>query len=111
MLLEDLLLVLAIGVVALVLGLPIWRILQSASWRRKDPLAEAQERLRIAKLEVEAARLNRETEKIYEALYEETLKDKPAAGTRIGASEEKARAAESEEREPVESKLEKGKTS
>jgi hypothetical protein len=73
MLLEDILLAVAVGVVLLLVGVPIVRSLKLVPWPRKDPLAEAQERLRIAKLEAEAARVNREAEKIYESLYEETV--------------------------------------
>ena len=85
MLLEDILLALAAGVVLVVVGASIVRFLKVAQWRRKDPLAEAQERLRIAKLEAEVARVNREAEKIYEHLYEETLTDdRGGAGVRVG---------------------------
>ena len=56
MLLEDLLLAIAIGTVGLFVGWPIVRFLKTALPRRKDPLAEAQERLRLAKREAEAAR-------------------------------------------------------
>jgi hypothetical protein len=84
MLLEDILLAVAVGVVLMIVGVPIARSLKGVSWRRKDPLAEAHERLRIAKLEAEAARVNREAEKIYEHLYDDTLSDDSgAAGTRV----------------------------
>ena len=75
MLLEDILLAVAIGGVALVFGLPLVRFLKGTSWRTRDPLAEAQERLRIAKRDAEAARLNREAEKIYERMYDEPRDD------------------------------------
>jgi hypothetical protein len=75
MLLEDLLLAIAIGIVVLAFGWPLVRFWKAAPWRRRDPLAEAKERLRIAQLEAEAARVNREAEKIYEKLYEDTLTD------------------------------------
>jgi hypothetical protein len=93
MLLEDILLVVAVGVVLLMFGLPIARFLKGAPWRRKDALAQAHERLRIAKLEAEAARVNREAEKIYERLYEETLaEDHGGTGARIVADEEAVQA-------------------
>ncbi|HWW87089.1 MAG TPA: hypothetical protein VNZ26_26010 [Vicinamibacterales bacterium] len=88
MLLEDILLAGAVGIVLLMVGLLIYRFLKVAPWRRRDPLAEAQERLRIAKLEAEAARVNREAEKVYERLYEETLKDdRGGGGARVVADE------------------------
>jgi hypothetical protein len=93
MLLEDLLLAVAVGVVLLLFGVPIIRFLKVAPWRRRDPLAEAQERHRLAKLEAEAARLNRETEKIYESMYEETVaKERVATGTRIAPENEAVQA-------------------
>jgi hypothetical protein len=81
MLLEDILLAIAVAVVLVIVGRPIVRFLKFAPRRAKDPLAEAHERLRIAKLEAEAARVNREAEKIYEHLYEETLSDDLALET------------------------------
>jgi heme exporter protein D len=88
MLLEDLLLAVAIGVVGLVVILPVVRLVRGALWRRKDPLAEAHERLRQAKLEAEAARVNREAERIYEQMYEESLSDDRAARPRIETEKE-----------------------
>jgi hypothetical protein len=93
MLLEDILLAVALGVVVLMVGRPILRLIKAAPSRPKDPLAEAQERLRLAKLEAEAARVNREAEKIYEQLYEETLApgaDAPPGGPRIAPEPESA---------------------
>lgn len=42
---------------------------------KKDPVVEAKERLEVARAEAEAARLNKETEKVYSHLYEEVLQD------------------------------------
>jgi hypothetical protein len=110
MLLEDLLLAIAIGIVVLLVGWPILRFLRTASPLRKDPLAEAHERLRLAKREAEAARINREADRIYEALYEDTLKDDGAsARTRVAAEEERPEEPGEEERRPVEPPPEKGK--
>jgi hypothetical protein len=84
MLLEDLLLAVAIAIVGLLVGWPIVRALKGAPWRKRDPLADAQERLRVAKVDAEAARLNRETERIYESLYEETLADEESGEGKKG---------------------------
>jgi hypothetical protein len=89
MLLEDILLAVVVGVVIVVVGWPIYRFLRVTPWRRRNPLAEAQERLRIAKLEAEAARVNRETERVYENLYEETMTDdRGGGGARIVTDEQ-----------------------
>jgi hypothetical protein len=79
MLLEDVLLAVAIGVIGLLVGWPIVRLYKSAPWRKRDPLGEARERLRVAKIEAEAARVNREADSIYEKLYEESLAEEEAA--------------------------------
>jgi uncharacterized membrane protein len=83
MLLEDILLVVAATAVILFVGAPIVRLWKAANLRRRDPLAEARERLRVAKVEAEAARLNREADEIYEHLYDETL-DRDEATTEKG---------------------------
>jgi hypothetical protein len=93
MLLEDILLAVAVGVVVLTVGLPIYRFLKITPWRRKDPLAEAHERLRIAKLDAEVARVNREAERVYEHLYEEALADhRNGEGAQVVTDEEAVQA-------------------
>jgi hypothetical protein len=84
MLLEDIVLAVAVGVVLLMVGVPIVRYLKVAPWRKRDPLAEAQERLKAAMREAEAARVNREADKIYEGLYDGVLSDDRAQkGVRV----------------------------
>jgi hypothetical protein len=109
MVLEDILLAIAVGVVLLFVSLPIYQFLKGAPWRRKDPLAEAQERLRIAKLEAEVARVNREAEKIYEHLYEETLDDGRGAGGTAGAGGARVAAADDADEATLEESTEKEK--
>jgi hypothetical protein len=90
MVLEDILLAAAVGVVFLFALRPIMRLVKAAPWRRRDPLAEAQERLRVAQLEAEAARVNRQADKIYEQLYGEALADDRSGAARIAPDEEAA---------------------
>jgi hypothetical protein len=91
MMLEDLLLALALGVAFVVVSVPVVRFLKVTQWRRADPLAEAKERLRLAKLEAEAARVNREADKIYEDLYGEALNgDRDATHARVSPEAEPA---------------------
>jgi hypothetical protein len=95
MLLEDILLAVVVGVVLVMVSVPIIRFLKVAPWRRRDPLAEAHERLRIAQLEAEVARVNREAEKIYEHLYAETLAEERAGtGARVATDQEAVQAAD-----------------
>jgi hypothetical protein len=88
MLLEDILLAVAMGAVFLSVALPLVRLLKSTQLRARDPLAEAQERLRIAKLEAEAAKLNKQTEEIYKHMYEDSLEDSRHVGTRVAEGEQ-----------------------
>jgi hypothetical protein len=92
------LLAVAVGAVLLTIGLPIVRLLKAAPWRREDPLAAAQERLRIAKLEAEIAKVNREAENIYESLYQEAMTDDRGGGSnrRVAADDKAARALDEE---------------
>ena len=82
MLPEDLLLVLvvAVGVVLGIAGWPIYRRAKAGRWRQNDPLAEAEERLRLARLEAEVARVNRETEEVYDRMYQDVLDDGKGRG-------------------------------
>jgi hypothetical protein len=80
MLLEDILLAAAIGVALVLVGWPVAQVLRVAPWRKRDPVAEAKERLRVAKLDAEAARLNREAERIYDDLYKDALTDEEPLG-------------------------------
>ena len=70
---EDLLLVVAIGVVLGFVGWPLYLLAYRLRRKKRDPLAEAHERLRIAQVEAETARVNRETERIYDEMYKEAL--------------------------------------
>jgi hypothetical protein len=92
MLLEDILLAVAVGIVALTVGVPIVRLLMAAPWRREDPLAAAQERLRVAKIEAEIAKVNREADSIYDSLYEEALAEDREGGDARVAKRENATA-------------------
>jgi hypothetical protein len=100
MLLEDILLAVALGIVLLTIGIPIVRLVKAAPWRREDPLAAAQERLRIAKLEAEVAKVNREADRIYDDLYEEALADdRDGGGVRVAPGEKAVRALDLETQE------------
>jgi hypothetical protein len=81
MLSDDVLLVLAIGLALGVVGWPVYVLFVRAPWQKKDPLAEAQERLKQAQRDAEVARLNRETERIYDAMVDEAVQDHPATGS------------------------------
>ena len=75
MLFESILVFLAIGMGTLFVGIPGYKIVKNLLPHKTDPLAEAKERLEIAKKELEAARLNKEAEKLYGKMYEEVLAD------------------------------------
>ena len=74
MLLEDLLILLAATSSVFLIGIPLYRLVNAVVPKKRNALAEAKERLEQARLEQEAARINKETEKLYEHMYDEDLK-------------------------------------
>lgn len=76
MLFEEILLVLLGGGIGVfMIGLPTYKLIRSVIPAKRNPLKEAQERLELARLEAEAAKLNKKTEKVYEDIYHETLEE------------------------------------
>jgi hypothetical protein len=72
---EALLTLLALGIGVFLIGIPFYKLVKSVIPPKRNPLEEAKERLEQARLEAEAVRLNKETEKLYSELYKETLED------------------------------------
>ncbi len=76
MLIEDIMLLTLLGVAVFLIGIPIFRLVKAVLPKKeRNPLVEAKSRFEHARLEVEAAKLNKETEKMYEDLYQEALED------------------------------------
>ena len=69
MLFEDLMILLVGGIGILYVARPLYMLVRAAIPHRRNPLAEARERLEQARLEVEAAKLIRETERLYDTQY------------------------------------------
>ena len=72
---EGVLLLLLFGVTVFAIGIPAVKLFRLMFPSKRDSLKEAQERLEIARKEAEAARLNKEAEKVYSEIYEEVLDD------------------------------------
>lgn len=74
---EDILTWLLIsGAVLFLIIIPIFKFIKAVlPPRKRNPLNEAKERLDQARLEVEAAKLNKQIEKMYEEMYQDTLED------------------------------------
>ncbi len=72
---EGILLLLLFGITIFAIGIPAVKLLKLILPHKRDSLKEAQERLEVARKEAAAARLNKETEKVYEEIYEEILED------------------------------------
>ena len=70
---EGVLLLLLFGVTVFAIGIPAVKLFRLMFPSKRDSLKEAQERLEIARKEAEAARLNKEAEKVYSEIYEEVL--------------------------------------
>jgi hypothetical protein len=75
MLFETLLIFVALGVAVFFVGIPLIKLVKALVPPKKDPLKEAQLRLELAHKEAAAARLNKETEKLYTKMYQEVLED------------------------------------
>lgn len=75
MIFEYLLLLLLAGVSIFFIGIPLFKLIKTITPKKHNPLLEAKEKLEHAKLEAEAARLNKETEKVYNSLYEDVLQN------------------------------------
>ena len=72
---EGVLVLLLLGITLFSVGIPLVKLLKLAFPKKTDSLAEAKVRLEVAKKDAEAARLNKETEKVYSEIYEEVLID------------------------------------
>ena len=57
------------------IGIPVYKLVRVVVPSKRNNLTEAKERLEQARLDAEAARLNKETEKLYNKMYEEALQD------------------------------------
>ncbi len=73
--LEDLLVFIAIGIGVFFIGIPLIKLVKQLTPKKRNPLAEAKEKLEQARLEVEAAKLNKEAEEVYSYLYEDVLNE------------------------------------
>jgi len=73
---EGLMIAFLIAMSVLFIGIPLIKIVKMMlPGPKKDSLKEAAERLEVAKKEAQAARLNKETEKVYSELYSEVLEE------------------------------------
>lgn len=87
MLLEDLVMLILAGTSVYFIGIPLFKLLREITPKRRNPVAEAKQRVEQAHLELEAARLNMEAEKaskeaskINDHLYEEVLEEDTEKG-------------------------------
>lgn len=81
MFLQDMLIVLALSLGFFFVGIPLYKIVKNILPKKRDPLKEARERLEIAHKEAEAAKLNKEAEKLYDQMYSETLDDQESTNS------------------------------
>lgn len=75
MLIENILFLILGGSALFFLGIPVVQLYNRLVPKKRNTLAEAKERLEQARLDAEAARLNKETDKIYNDLYEDVLRE------------------------------------
>ena len=72
---EGLLVLLLLLTTVFMVGIPAWKMMRVLFPKKHDSLEEARIRLEAAKKEAQAARLNKEAEKVYSEIYEEILED------------------------------------
>jgi hypothetical protein len=73
---EDILLLALLGSGVFLIGIPLYKLAQFLRPpKKRNPLHEAQERFEQAKLDVQAARLDKERQKLYNQMYIEALQD------------------------------------
>lgn len=72
---EQLLLLALLASSIFLIGIPLFKLVRALIPKKRNPLAEAKVRFEQTQLEVEAARLEKEREKLYSKMYEETLQD------------------------------------
>lgn len=72
---EGVLFILLMLVGLFAVGIPLVKIFKMIFPSKRDSLREAQERLEVARKDAEAARLNKEAEKVYSKIYDEVLED------------------------------------
>jgi hypothetical protein len=83
MLIEDMLIMLLLGSGVFFIGIPAYKFVRALFPQKKDPVAEARVRLSVAKANVEAAKMDKEAEKIYEQLYSEALEEEETTNKRV----------------------------
>ena len=72
---EGILMLIILASAVFLIGIPLSKLVKMMLPRRTDPVVEASQRLEAARKEAEAARLNKEAEKVYSSLYEDVLQD------------------------------------
>lgn len=72
---EQLLLLALLASSVFLIGIPLYKLVRAMIPKKRNPLAEAKDRLEQTRLEVEAARLEKEREKLYNKMYEEALQE------------------------------------
>lgn len=79
---EGILILIMLASAIFFIGIPLAKLVKLMLPVKKDPIGDAKERLEVARAEAEAARLNKETEKVYSHLYEEALQEDEEEGER-----------------------------
>jgi hypothetical protein len=72
---EDIMVLALIASGVFLIGIPTFKFLRAITPKKTNNLVEAKERLEQARLDAEAARLNKEVEKLYEEMYDDSLQD------------------------------------
>jgi hypothetical protein len=101
---EDVLFVLVVGTALLLVGRMFYRAYLKWDRAHRNPVEEAKDRLRVAEMEVEAAKLNAQADKIVGGLYEEEINAPRVEMQRVVSDDEAVEALDEQM-----DKIEKGK--
>lgn len=80
---EGLLVLLLFLTTVFMVGIPAWKMVRVLFPKKSDSLEEAKVRLEVAKKEAQAARLNKEAEKVYSEIYEDILEDEESGRKKL----------------------------
>jgi len=75
MLFEDAMIFIGVGIIVFLIAIPMWKLFQLLNSKHRDPVKEAKIRLEVAKADAEAAKLNKEAEKVYDDIYHDIMID------------------------------------
>lgn len=79
---EGLMILMMLGIGVVFVGLPLYKLGQKLLPSNPNPVKQAKKRLAAAKADLEAVRINHETDRLYDNLYREAIEDENSEESR-----------------------------